>query len=61
MKNGNLLVKTFRIIIVFMFGIHFAFAQDSLTVYQKKIIEYTTDDRFLPQSVLDILDRKSVV
>lgn len=38
----------------------FVSAQDTLNTYQKKIIEYTTDDRFLPESVLAIPEHPTI-
>lgn len=49
------------LVLIFYAGVSFtAFGQNKLTKYQEKIVEYTTDDRFLPKSVLAIPDHPTI-
>lgn len=60
MKEEFSLLKICWILCLAMLKISAVSAQDALSTYQQKIIEYTTDDRFLPESVLSIPDHPSI-
>jgi len=56
----NTILEICWILILVITEIKMVSAQNSLTTYQQKIIEYTTDDRFLPESVLAIPDHPTI-
>ena len=56
----NTILEICWILILVITEIKMVSAQNSLTTYQQKIIEYTTDDWFLPESVLAIPDHPTI-
>ena len=60
MKNISCFLKSFVVVIILIGAVLNSAAQNTLTKYQEKIIEYTTDDRFLPETVLAIPDHPTI-
>lgn len=60
MESVSRFLKTLFVLIFLFNSTLLSFAQDELNEYQKKIIEYTTDDRFLPESVLAIPEHSGI-
>jgi len=60
MGNIYFFFKSALLFVLFGISFYFGSAQEDFTEYQKKIIEYTTDDRFLSESVLGIPDHPTI-